>query len=487
MNFDEVLKTKAYVTHLNDFLSTSDDKAALVYWLSNCTQTQNIKTIDDIHNAIDYAVAAIDHDINDQLNAIIHHPKLQKLEASWRGLWYLALQMEDVRNAKLKLLDITWAEVSRDIERSLEFDQSQLFNKIYNEEYGTPGGEPYGVIIGDYEVRHQPGPGYPYDDIATLEGLAEIAAAAFSPFIAGASCELFGLDQFSSLRLPLNLQAIFAQTEYIRWRALRSRPDTRFVGLCLPKTLMRKPYRTKPGSYKGLFFYEDTDDSSCLWGNASYAFAGILIREFAGVGWFGHIRGVPRDQVGGGLVTNLPCNAFETDSGDLAYKPVTDVVITDSIERDISSLGFVPLCQCYGTPLVAFYSNPSIQAVQKHGSKEADINAKLAAMLQNVLCGSRVAHYIKVMIRDKVGSFITAAECQKFLQDWLFQYTTGRDDLDWESQARYPLRESAVQVMEHPDKPGSYQCIIHLIPHYQADQMVSELQLITELVQTGGN
>lgn len=487
INFDEVLSTPAYVTSLSEFINETDDQKALKYWLSNFCAIETLKTAEDIRNSLQYTISTIDHQINTQLNAIIHSPKLQKLEASWRGLWYLAVQMEDVKNAKLKILDITWTEVSKDIERSLEFDQSQLFQKVYSEEYGTPGGEPYGVLIGDYEIHHKQSLAYPYDDIATLEGLAEIAAAAFSPFITGASCELFGLDQFSDLRLPLNLQAIFAQTEYIRWRSLRSKPDTRFLGLTLPKTLMRRPYRTKPGSYKGLFFYEESGDHTTLWGNASYAFAGILIREFSSVGWFGHIRGVPRDQIGGGLVTNLPCDAFATDPNEVAYKPVTDVVITDSIERDISNLGFVPLCQCYGTPFVAFYSNPSIQMVKKLSTKEAEINAKLAAMLQHVLCGSRVAHYIKVMIRDKVGSFITAGECQDFLQNWLYKYTTGRDDLDWESQARYPLRESSVQVREHPDKPGSYQCIIHLVPHYQADQMVSELELITELVQTGGN
>ena len=252
---------------------------------------------------------------------------------------------------------------------------------------------------------------------------------------------------------------------------------------------MRKPYRTTPGSYKGLFFYEKTTatgQTPYLWGNAAYAFGGILIREFASVGWFGHIRGVPRDQVGGGLVTNLPCDVFETDASDVAYKPATDVVITDSIERDISNLGFIPLCQCYGTPFSAFYSNSSIQVTKRTGNREAEINAKLAAMMQHVLCGSRVAHYIKVMIRDKIGTFMTAPDCETFLRRWLFKYTTGRDDLEWEAQARYPLREASVKVKEHPEKPGHYLCVIHMVPHYQTDQMVSELELVTELVQTGG-
>jgi type VI secretion system protein ImpD len=248
------------------------------------------------------------------------------------------------------------------------------------------------------------------------------------------------------------------------------------------------PYRTSPGSYKGVFFYEKTgakNTSRYLWGNASYAFAGILIREFANVGWFGHIRGVPRNQIGGGLVTSLPVDCFQTDADDIAHKPVTDVIITDSIEREIGDLGFVPLCQCYDTPFAAFYSNQSTQKPKRMETREASVNAKLSSMLQHMLCGARIAHYLKVIIRDKVGSLITADECEDYLRNWLFKYTTGREDLDWEEQARYPLREAAVQVKEHPGKPGQFVCVIHLRPHYQLDNMVSELELVTELAQTG--
>ena len=255
----------------------------------------------------------------------------------------------------------------------------------------------------------------------------------------------------------------------------------------MPHILMRLPYRKTPGTYKGIFFYEQcaTDGrENYLWGNAAYGFAAILIREFANVGWFGHIRGVPRNQIGGGLLTNLPCDVFETDAEDIAIKPVTDVIITDIKERELSDLGFVPLCQCYDTPFAAFYGNQSARKPARQKSKEAEVNAKLSAMLQHVLCGSRVAHYIKVMIRDKVGSFITAEECEDYIREWLFKYTTGREDLEWEEQARYPLREANVKVKEHPVKPGEFVCVIHLRPHYQLDHMVSELELVTELAQS---
>lgn len=485
---EDILELPSYLTNLDDFLNESDHIKALVFWLTEHENTFHIKSTRNIEHAINRKIIEIDELINEQLNVIIHDDKLQNLEASWRGLWYLATQADGTQNIKIKMLDVSWNDVVKDISRALEFDQSQLFQKIYSDEYGTPGGEPYGVIIGDYEISHRISRKHPHDDISTLEGLSQVSAAAFAPFIASASCELFGLDNFSKLSTPLNLRAVFSQSEYLKWNCLREKTDSRFLGLTVPRILMRLPYRTKPGSYKGVYFYEKSatsDHENYLWGNACYGFAGILIREYANVGWFGHIRGVPRNQVAGGLLTNLPVDCYDTDADGISHKPVTDVLITDTKERVISDLGLIPLCQCYDTPFAAFYNNQSVQMPKNHDSKDANINAKLSAMLQHVLCGSRIAHYIKVIIRDKVGSFVTANECEDYLRDWLFKYTTGRDDLEWEEQARYPLKEAAVQVKEHPSKPGRYLCVIHLKPHYQLDQMVSELELVTELAQSG--
>lgn len=484
VSLETVCEQRAHLTGLDDFLAETDARRALAYFLSEMAPSGPIASTLDIKISINRTVARIDRLISDQLNAILHHPRFQTLEASWRGLWYLVLQAEGARNIKIKVLDIHWAEVSRDIDKALDFDQSQLFQKIYNNEYGHPGGEPFGVLIGDYQISHRPSSSHPYDDITTLEGLSQVASAAFAPFVAGASPELFGVDDFSALGKPINLEAVFSQEEYIRWRSLREKSDSRFVGLTLPRTLMRRPYRTETGSFKGVPFREEKGQrhgDGYLWGNAAYAFGGVLIREFANVGWFGHIRGVPRNQVGGGLVTTLPVDYFDADSHNQVPKPLTDVVITDRRERELAELGFISLCQCYQTPFSAFYSNASIQKPKR--TSDQTVNAKLSAMLQHVLCGSRVAHYIKVMIRDKIGAFISADECERFLRQWLFRYTTGREDLEWEEQARYPLREAAVRVNEHPERPGQYACIIHLVPHYQVDQMVSELELVTELVQ----
>ena len=485
-NTDNLHSRSAYISSIDQFLEETDHLQALNYWLTQFTPVNNLKDSEDIIDAIHRSIADIDHMINDQVNVIIHHKKFQKLEASWRGLWYLVVQADGTKNIKIKLLNINWTEVARDFSRALEFDQSQLFQKIYSEEYGSPGGEPYGVLIGDYEVSHKLSNNN-QDDIATLEGIAQVAAAAFTPFIAAASPTLFGLDDFSTLGNPINLHSIFAQKEYIKWRAFRDKSDSQFVGLTMPHILMRLPYRKTPGSYKGMFFYEQTATNgreNYCWGNAAYAFGAILIREFTNVGWFGHIRGVPRNQMGGGLLTNLPCDTFATDAEDIAIKPVTNVIISDVRERELSDLGLMPLCQCYDTPFAAFYSNQSVRKPSRQSSKEAEVNARLSAMLQHVLCGARFAHYIKVIIRDKVGSFITAEECEDYLREWLFKYTTGREDLEWEEQARYPLREAAVKVREHPEKPGNFICVIHLRPHYQLDNMISELELVTELAQS---
>ena len=487
-SINDILNQESYITNLRDFLAEESDTKALSYWVNEYTPVKNLKTVSDILNAISSAIAEFDEIINEQVNAIIHNQKYQKLEASWRGLWYLVEQADGSQNIKIKMLDVSWPEVSKDIQRALEFDQSQLFLKIYSEEYGTPGGEPYGVLIGDYEVSHHTSDNHQYDDIATLEGLAQIAAASFSPFITSASSELFGLNNFSGLGQPIDLEAIFQLKEYTRWRALREKPDTRFLGITVPRILVRRPYNHAPGSYKNIFFEEscaDTDNNRYLWGNACYAFGAVLIREFATVGWFGHIRGVPRNYVTGGLVTNLPSDEFSTDAEGIACKPMTDVIITDAMEKELSELGFIPLCQSYNAPCAAFYNNQSIQQPKDYTSGNVKANAKLSSMLQHILCGSRIAHYIKIMIRDKIGSFVTANECEDYLRNWLYEYTTGREDLEWEDQARYPLREAAVSVTEHPAKPGEYMCAIHLRPHYQLDHMVSELELVTELASLG--
>lgn len=453
-------------------------------WSKSINYSNNVFYKKKIKAIINWLISAIDEIVNQQLNEIIHHPSFQKIESSWRGIEYLVNQCEYNNSVKIKVLDITWKEISKDISKAIEFDQSTLFSKIYSEEYGLPGGEPYGIILADYEISHKPVPGVPYDTVSTLEVLGSICAAAFSPLITAASAELFGLNHYTELSSDINIEAIFKSAEYIKWNKLRQKPDSRFIGLTLPHYLARKPYCKITDKKYNLLFDENLDtenSSSYCWGNSCYVFGAVIIREFINVGWFGHIRGVPRGQLAGGLVTNtVHCN-HKTDNNGIAIKYNTDVLITDSMEKKLSDLGFIPLCQCYGTEFSAFYSNQSLQSVSANGRDNRQINNKLSTMLQHILCGSRIAHYLKVIIRDKVGSFMTAIECEHFLQDWLHNYTTGREDLEWDEQARYPLREARVTVKENPAKAGIFSCVIYLRPHYQLDNMISELELVTEL------
>ena len=433
-------------------------------------------------------ISLIDELINEQLNLIIHHKRFQQIESGWRGIWYLVDTASRYSNVKVKVLDVSWKEVTKDIERASDFDQSQLFHLVYSQEFGIAGGQPFGVLLGDYQVSHRPFAGHRYNDIPTLRGLAQIAAASFAPFICSAAPQLFGIDDYDTLGQPIDFHNIFRQQEYIQWRSLRDLDDSRFLALCIPGILMRKPYNTRLGSYNGLLFKEECDGpnhENYLWGNACYAFGTLLIREFGDVGWFAHIRGVPRDYYGGGLVTAFPAVSYRTDSADTTHKIVTQVVITDQNERQLSELGFLPLCQCYDTPFAAFQSCASLQSPKVYQGKAETANARISAMLQQVFCASRFAHYIKVMIRDKVGSFTSDIECERMLQEWFNQYATSRDDLQWEMLARYPLRSARVQVRELPGKPGTYSSIIHLKPHYIVDHLVSELKLTTELSLAG--
>ncbi len=478
----EVADKSRFETDLDLFLREQNPKRSLALWLTSLSgnthpQSQLITTL-----ASD--IADLDELITDQINAILHAPKFQAMEARWRGLKLLTDETPHSKKCKVKVLDITWKEICRDQEKALEFDQSQLFQKVYSEEYGTPGGEPYGLIIGDYEVSHKPSRAHPNDDMATMKSLSQIAAASFSPIILGVAPALFGVDQHADLNITLNYEQIFKQDEYIKWRAFRDTEDSRFLGLVLPRILLRAPWRTKSSAFEGISYIEDAghaDARNYLWGNAAFAFGMIILREYNSVGWFSHIRGTPRNHLGGGLVSQLPVVNFDSDAPNVAQKPVTNTIITDELERELSEHGFIPLCQCYDTPYASFHSNASSQKPKQYQSPTATINAKLSSMLQHILCASRFAHYIKVMVRDKVGSFMSAAECETYLERWLSEYVTGTGGLDWEMQARYPLRDASVSIIERPDKPGCYNSIIHLRPHYQLDQMVSELKLTTEL------
>ncbi|MBL4827427.1 MAG: type VI secretion system contractile sheath large subunit, partial [Spongiibacteraceae bacterium] len=305
---------------------------------------------------INRQIALIDEAICEQLNVILHEPRFQALESAWRGLVSLIEACDMLGSIKIRFLDVSWHDLSRDFERAPDFDQSRLFHLVYNEEFGSPGGEPYSVLLGDYQVAHRPYEGHPYDDVHTLQGIAQVAAASFSPFVCGAAAQLFGLDRFEDLGARIDFDVIFKQEEYIRWRSLRSSTDSRFLAVTLPGVLMRQPYCHHFSTGNGLRFKEEVggpDGSRYLWGNAAYAFGGVLINAFSSVGWFTHIRGVASDELAGGLVSNFAAQSYRVDSTPVAYKILTPVLITDDTERSLSELGFIALCHCYQTPYAA--------------------------------------------------------------------------------------------------------------------------------------
>jgi type VI secretion system protein ImpD len=434
--------------------------------------------------ALEMALALIDDLLSAQVNAILHHPQFQRLEASWRGVAYLTRQLQPKDNVKIRLLSVRWREICRDIERAIEFDQSSLFRLIYDQEFGIAGGEPYGLLLVDHEVQHASGPDHPTDDVSALKGLAQIAAAAFAPCVLGCAPALLEVDRFSDIGAATDFSGLFSRPAYVRWRGLQDSEDARFLGLTLPRVLMRTPYEDVGRARDRFRFQEDISDptgAGYLWGSAVYAFGGVAIRAFQSYRWFADIRGARRDSLSGGLITDLPVHSFATDSAGVAIRISTDVALTERQEVALSEAGLIPLMKCKDTDYSAFYSNQSLQRPAHYDGPAARVNARLSSMLQYVLCVSRFAHYVKVIGRDKIGSFAAPEDCRAHLQAWLNQYVDASEGASEAQKARYPLRAARVQVTEQPGRPGIYMATVQLQPHFQLDQLVSAFELVTEV------
>lgn len=431
----------------------------------------------DADATINQRIAQIDHLISLQLNEILHHPEFQKLEASWRGLKYLMDQSETSALLKIRVLNASKKELLRDLQRAPEFDQSTLFKKIYEEEFGIFGGEPFGALIGDYEFGKSP------EDMEFLERVSQVAAGAHAPFLTAAGADLLNMENFSQLGEPRDIGKIFDSTEYAKWRSFRASEDSRYVGLCMPHILMRLPYgkETKPIDD---FNYEEavdgTDHSKYLWGNAAYALGARLTQAFAQYGWCAAIRGVE----GGGLVEGLPAHNFRTDEGDIALKCPTEIAITDRREKELADQGLIPLVHCKGTDYAAFFSVQSTNKPKKYDQAAANANARLSAQLPYILAVSRFAHYMKSIMRDKIGGFMSRGECETFITRWIMQYVTDDDNASAATKSKYPLREAKVEVSEVPGKPGVYRAIAFLRPHFQLDELTVSLRLVAELPQS---
>ena len=433
---------------------------------------------DNLAATIDARVAELDHLISEQLSTIMHAPEFQKLESTWTGLHYLVKNSATGTNLKIKMLNATKRELVKDFQSALEFDQSTMFKKVYEEEFGTFGGAPFGALIGDYEITRQP------EDMYFIEQMSHVAAAAHAPFISAASPELFGLESYADLGRPRDLAKVFDTVEYAKWKSFRESEDARYVGLTLPRFLGRLPYNPLDGATtEGFNFVEDVDGSDhhkYLWCNAAYAFATKLTGAFEDYGWCAAIRGVE----GGGLVENLPTHTFKTDEGEVALKCPTEIAITDRREKELSDLGFISLVHCKNTDYAAFFGAQSAQKAKKYNSDAANANAVLSSQLQYIFAVSRIAHYMKAMMRDKIGSFAAASNVEDFLNRWLAQYVLLDDNASQEQKAQFPLREASVQVSEVPGRPGVYRAVSFLRPHFQLDELSVSLRLVAELPAT---
>jgi type VI secretion system protein ImpC len=428
----------------------------------------------DTEAMLNARIAQLDHLISLQLNEVMHAPEFQKLESTWRGLKYLLSQTETSTMLKIKVLNVSKKELLRDLQRAPEFDQSALFKKVYEEEYGVFGGAPFGALLGDYEFSKSG------QDIELLEKVSQVAAAAHAPFLTAAASEMLNLESFATLDSPRDLGKIFESTEYAKWKAFRQTEDSRYVALTVPRMLLREPYGNDTVPVEA-FHYEErvdgTDHNKYLWGNAAWALAARVTGAFALYGWCACIRGVES----GGLVEGLPVHNFRTDSGDVAMKCPTEVPITDRREKELADLGFAPLVHCKDTPNAAFFSVQSAQKPKVYDKDAATANARISAQLPYIFAVSRFAHYLKTMMRDKIGGYMSRSDAQTFLNNWISNYVVANDDASMSVKAKRPLKAARVDVQEDPRKPGVYRAVAFLRPHFQLDELSVSMRLVAEL------
>jgi type VI secretion system protein ImpC len=433
----------------------------------------------DVVQHINDCIANLDELISAQLNEVMHHPDFQLLEASWRGLNDLVMNTETGTRLKLRLLNVSKSDLLKDLKGATEFDQSTLFKKVYEEEYGTFGGNPYSALVGDYEF------GCGSQDVLLLTKISNVAAAAHAPFIAAASPSMFFMDRFTELPAPRDLAKIFESSDFADWRAFRDSEDSRYVALTLPHVLQRLPYGPDAVPVEGVNFVEDVDGSDhgkYLWGSSAYKLALRITNAFSLFGWTAAIRGVE----GGGLVESLPAHSYRVyknghDKTKALYCP-TETAITDRREKELNDLGFISLLHHKGENYAAFFGGQTSQLPKTNWSTDsANANSRISAMLPYILAASRFAHYIKAMMRDKIGSFMTKENVQTFLNAWIGEYVLGKDDAGQLLKAKYPLREARIDVFDTPGKPGAYTATVFLRPHFQLEELTASIRLVAEL------
>jgi type VI secretion system protein ImpC len=427
------------------------------------------------------AIAKIDAQISEQLAAIMHAEKFKAVEGTWRGLHYLVKNSEISDTLKIQMLNVTKKELAADLAKATDFDQSNFYKKVYEEQFGTAGGQPFGVLMGDYYFSKHP------DDVELLTNISSVAAAGFTPFVSAANANVFGMDSFSELSNPMDMKQLFETADYMKWNAFRQTEDSRFVTLTMPRVLARLPYGAATKPVDG-FAYEEApfdaagnpkamDHDDYCWMNASYTLIARMTDAFAQYGWCTAIRGAE----GGGKVTNLPTHVFQSDDGDLDSKCPTEIGITDRREKELSDLGFLPLCHYKNTDYSVFFGAQTTQKPKKYDSPDATSNAAISARLPYIMATSRFAHYLKVMARDKIGSFMEASDCENWLNRWIKQYVNASEGAGQETRAKYPLRSAQIQVKEVEGAPGSFTAIAHLQPWLQFEELTTSMRLVARI------
>ncbi len=462
-----------------------DETEELLRTLTKEAVKGTVKWDKNLSVTINSAIAAIDSILSEQLAAVMHNEKFQKLEGSWRGLNHLVSNSDTSTQLKIRMLNISKNELGKDLEKAVEFDQSQIFKKIYESEFGIAGGQPYAAIVGDYEFSSHP------DDISLLSKMSNVAAAGFCPFLSAASPNMFGFDSFTELLKPRDLEKIFDSAEYIQWRSFRDSDDSRFVTLTMPRVLARLPYgqATRPVeafNYEEVVRRDDgkhleTEHDDYCWMNAAYALGVTMTKAFAEYGWCTSIRGAE----GGGKVEGLPSHVFVSDDGDSDQKCPTEIGITDRREAELSKLGFLPLCHYKNTDYAVFFGAQTTQKPKKFDDPDATANAAISARLPYIMATSRIAHFLKVMARDKIGSFMEATDAEEWLNRWISTYVNGSPGASAEMKARYPLAEARVEVKEVPGQPGVYNAVAWMRPWLQMEELTASLRLVANIPKAG--
>ena len=470
------------------FLDPSEANA-LTTWFGRSLARRIAGDPDRLRGALDRDIAAIDALIAAQLDAVLHSRRLQLLEGSWRGLAWLVGGMEPGSKVKTRLLSVSWAEICRDLERAAEFDASHMFRKVYEDEFGSPGGEPFGLLVIDHDVRHRPAPGAATDDVGALKSLAAVAAAAFVPTVLHASPALIELDSFADLAGIADPTAPLRDADHARWRGLAALDDSRFLAVALPRILARPPWEDDPARYDGFRYREYAPDAaSRVWMGAGYAFAAVAARAFAEFGWPADVRGVEIDREAAGLVTEMPLEPFATDPGFVWVRHPLEIQLTDRQERALVDAGLVALSPLAHGHDGVFCAVPSLQTprrFQGEAAQVADANARISSQISAMLCVARFAHCLKMMGRDMVGAFRTNDEIEHRLQSWLTKYVNTNLSAGSDTRARFPLVAGQVTVRERAGRPGVFGCIIHLQPHYQLDNVAATFRLMTDIAAPG--